>query len=126
MTLRPQSPREPYTLDKWDIRFIQYFKSCDEIKPINLVRIWAERCAVSEYDLLMPHIAIYLAELIDKLGLTPPLDEIMIAFHPDNAWKTGCPDGVGESTRAVYVMASWLRLTEVKYLPGYPISSQHD
>lgn len=40
-------------------------------------------------------------------------------MQPDRAWYVGCPEGADNTTRALYVMASWLRLTEVKYLPGY-------
>lgn len=115
-------------LDKWDVSFIRLFKSQKGTQDIlnRAVQLWAERCAVDENDFHMPHIAEYLADLIDRLNLTPKLSYIIREMSPSRDWYWGVPNGAGESARAVCVMAAWLRHTEVKYLPGYQEAVERD
>ncbi len=119
--MSPRPLPSPAVLDKWDIAFIRLFKA-DSRTPDMLnaaLDLWAERCLVDRNDFHMIHIAEYLANLIDRLNLTPPLATIIHEMRPDRDWYWGVPQGANESTRAVCVMAAWLRHTEVKYLPGY-------
>lgn len=106
-------------LDKWDIAFIKHFKSGEPLSMSTLLSIWAERCGVDANPFHAGHIVEYLANLIDRLDLTPDLFITLTYLRPSEGWKVGCPEDAGHNDRVIYVMASWLRNTEVKYLPGY-------
>lgn len=120
--MNPRTTPSPATLDKWDIAFIRHFKSRDGLDMEALHALWAERCGI-DIEFVRANgtsnIAEYLANLIDRLNLTPDLFKTIMYLDPVREWYVGIPSGVSHYTRTIYVMASWLRLTEVKYLPGY-------
>lgn len=117
--MRPRTIPSPAILDKWDIAFIRHFKSANRLALNTVLALWGERCAVDADSFHLNHINEYLANLIDRLNLTPDLFTVLTYMRPDQAWKVGAEGTDSEQVRALYVMASWLRLTEVKYLPGY-------
>lgn len=120
--MKPRTIPSLATLDKWDIAFIKHFKDTNRLSVGALRAIWAERVGMADNtpdSQVIPHIVEYLANLIDRLNLTPDLFTTLTYLRPDRAWYVGCPDEADDTTRALYVMASWLRHTEVKYLPGY-------
>lgn len=118
--MNPRTLPPPATLDKWDVAFIRHFKSAGPISMNTLMTIWAERVGM-EVDPISfrAYVAGYLANLIDRLNLTPNLSKIITDMNPINSWRYGIDNSANHNERAILVMGAWLCHTEVKYLPGY-------
>lgn len=116
-------------LDKWQIRPIKLFKSqagdADTCKAV--FNIWAERCAITP-EFAAKHAAYIVADLwqvwcsmLDEHKMDHDSLQLITDMQPDNQWKYGMQELNCDPHFAAWlrVLASRLRLTEVKYLTGW-------
>ena len=115
----------PFTLDKWDLLLIRYFKSNEPLTISGMKIIWAQRCSVSPDKVKTSDIVHRLARIVEELRLKP-LELLIADAAPDSQWKYKCRGNdrdvkVNNSHYDCWArtLASCLMLTEVSKLPGW-------
>lgn len=115
-----------FKLDEWDIKLIAYLKENGATSIRGMREIWAERC---EMDVGFIHIAYVVSRMAEIVEACNPmtLNDFINASCPSRKWQYGM---YGESDpklstdglhweMAAQVLASRIKLTEHKKLPGY-------
>jgi len=129
--MKPSKP-----LDKWQIKFIKYFKSNEPQTLDVCLAIWRERCLLpKDYDTrgcleyMMRDLMDVFMSMIGKNDREGSLCGLIFDAHPDQQWKFRCGAGLNQKYPSddyhywvnwLWVIASRLRLTEVKYLTDFP------
>jgi len=111
------------TLDQWDFKLIQSLKTNAPMIS-NLQAILAERNAVKPEDIELVDLMNYLLDIVESFCKENDRDlfKLIIDSCNENQWKfndLGLNKEKSTIKNWLRVLASRIRLTEVKYLPGY-------
>lgn len=117
-------------LDKWDNAVIFYLKQDLNCNMEGVRKIWAERCGMDIRYITTQCLVDHFLPIVLDLGkvnkdLTYSAPWIINDASPDKAWQfRDMGEQTGDETTAYYnriltVICSRLRLSEVKYLPGF-------
>jgi hypothetical protein len=131
--MKPSKP-----LDQWQIQLIKYFKSNKDQQLDVCLAIWRERCCLpKDYDTqgcleyMVGDLVDVFMSMIGENDREGSLRGLIFDAHQDQQWKFHCgadrnqkypSDGYRYWVNWLWVIASRLRLTEVKYLTDFPSS----
>lgn len=69
------------------------------------------------------HVASILSRIVEEYNLTN-LQNLIHEMNPNQGWKYGADDNTSYEERAILLLSSIIRLTEVSQLPDYPIPAK--
>lgn len=89
----------------------------------RLRKIYARRVAVSEPGVDNECLFVWLVSVAEKFDKKVDFVGLIIDARPDSAWKFAAGAWTDYWERFIFVLASRIRMMEVKYIPGYRIPS---
>ena len=89
----------------------------------RLRKIYARRVAISEPGVDNECLFVWLVSVAEKFDKKVDFVGLIIDARPDSAWKFSAGAWTDYWERFIFVLASRIRMMEVKYIPGYRVPS---
>ena len=107
-------------MDKYDQLAIRACKNLHSELLLNRLRkIYGRRVNCSPQHVHNSDMLYWLLKVIEKFQVKFDVYDLIWDAHPGNNWKFGANNVTDHCELFIHVVASRIRLTEVKYIPGY-------
>jgi len=110
-------------MDSYDQLAIRACKTFHGERLISRLRkIYGKRCAFDPEYVHTEDMLQWLLELLESFDTVQDTFSLISDAAPSNRWKWGAHNASDHFEMFLHVVASRIRLMEVKYIPGYRIS----